>query len=538
MEETVKQSGNGANITPDPQKKKKFILIGTIVAVVILAVAIFLIVQHQQQVEAQRQSIINSGVFHPGITINGVSVGGLTPEEAKNAVAETEQAMLDAVSCCLTFEDIKISLSADDFGMTFNTDAILQEAMALGREGSLSELQDELEDISVNGRAFDTEYFPSAETLEKTVANVAKQVNRDPVDANFELLVVKDSENQQAEVAATPEATATPTPTPVPTPTDEKNDVQGEAPPVQASAEGRHFRYVEDQDGVVVNEAVLLQSLTDMAAEKTFSDVEIPVEYTPASVTLEQLQGQLVLRSSAYTSFAKSPYNRKSRVFNIVKAAGLINGTILQPGEEFSTNGVLGDRTYAGGWQPAPAIVQGRSEDQAGGGVCQVSTTLYLAVLKGDLEVVYRQGHSGRLGYAPGGLDATIDSGRIDFKWKNNTDAPLYVFSWADEVEKKIYVEIYGKPLEYDEIKLSSERVGSISPPGPMQYQTDYSLAPGATKVWVARKSGSIWKSYATYIKDGKEVETKEIAESRYKAYAGITLVGPSVNGIIAVPAS
>ena len=88
-----------------------------------------------------------------------------------------------------------------------------------------------------------------------------------------------------------------------------------------------------------------------------------------------------------------------------------------------SCNDLLGPRYEKYGWQMAPAVIEGgaATEDQPGGGVCQVSTTMYNAVLMGDYQIVYRQAHSSRLSYVKGGLDATINTGTIDFKWSNNT---------------------------------------------------------------------------------------------------------------------
>jgi len=504
--------------------KKIWIIIAAAVVAVTVAATIFIITKQKKDaaIEQQCQDIIHSGVFHEGITVDGVSIGGMTTEQAKEAIALVQKEVLNQISFSLKHAETSIPVDADDYGMTFNTDEVLDEALALGRDGSLEELQAELLDIKSNGRSFTTTYSADPDYIKTFVASVAKQINTEPVNAYFELSTDLDK---------TAEATPAPSPNPTPAPTSTAAEAPAEPTPAPDAEDLGFFLYHEDIPGIAVDAAALEEILFTMANEHSFKDAEIPITFSEADVTLDDLKNQFTLRSTAFTSFAKSPYNRGTRVKNIIKASGLVNGTVLQPGEVFSTNGILGDRTYAGGWHPAPAIVRGRSEDQAGGGVCQVSSTIYLAVLKGDLEVVDRRGHSGKLGYVPGGLDATIDSGRIDFKWKNNTASPLYVFSWVNEADKTIHVAIYGEPLPYDEIQLSSKNVGKIPPPGEMEYQYDYSLAPGTSEVYVERKSGSIWKSYATYIKDGQIVEERFIDETRYKAYAGVTLMGPPLTG-------
>ena len=205
-----------------------------------------------------------------------------------------------------------------------------------------------------------------------------------------------------------------------------------------------------------------------------------------------------------------------------------MNATVLAPGEVFSTNECLGDRTYANGWEPAPAIVGGTTEDQAGGGVCQVSTTLYNAVVKADLEIVYRRGHSGTVGYIPRGLDATINTGTIDFQFKNNTSSEILLISYLKD--KNVCIDVYGEAFatdEYDEIKLTSKQIKTISPPGKMKETVDKSKKPGYREVVIKRKSGSMWQSYKHYYKDGQLVKTEELDTTTYRAYAGEVIVGP-----------
>ena len=493
-----------------PAGKSRVIWIALAALVVIAGIIAGLLYQHQQKLEqdeALRLSIINSPVLPDGVMIDAVSVGGMTRDEARAAVEAAQQEQLQTISFRLTYDGKDYPVNADAFQIKFDTEAVLEEAFSLARDGSLDELQAELESIRANKAAFTTTGAPDAGAVSAFVASLAKEIDVPAVDAQFHMLIDK---------SAVTEA-------------EKKKDAYVKA--AASTTPEQRFRYEPDQDGYEVDKETLTQTLLAMAQSGEYADAEIPVEALEAKVTLADIQQQVVLRASSKTSFNKSPYNRGTRVYNIKKAVGLINGTVLQPGEVFSTNDTLGHRTYGGGWKPAPAIVQGRTEDQAGGGVCQVSTTMYLSVLKADLEIVYRQAHSGRLSYVDGGLDATIDSGRIDFQWKNNTNAPVYIFAWVDDSDKTIHFELYGAPLpkEYDEIRLSSKHVGGVSPSGPMKYTVDPTKPMGYKEVFVARKSGSIWQSYATYLKNGVAVKTVHVAKTIYRAYAGETIIGPSI---------
>ncbi|MDR1620080.1 MAG: VanW family protein [Clostridiales bacterium] len=512
MEEKKRKAAENLSAREDKtavtqKKKRRGMLIG-VCALVALA-GVFLTAHTLRKNEEKRWAYISSPHFADGILINGIHVGGLTYDEAKNAVDKANAALLDTIHVELLLEGQKHAVTANDFNFAFDTEEVLNTAFYCARQGTLRQIEEELSDISANGRQYETRYTADRKSVEDFVAALAKKLDRPAVNAEFSLLLdtnVSDEVKKSAEYVTL----------------------------ASSKKPAESFSLTEHRDGITVDQPALTKALLRMATSKTYADMEIPARITAAAVTAEGIRKNFVLRGEASTSFAKSPYNRASRVFNIKKAAGLINGAVLQPGEVFSTNDTLGYRTYKAGWKPAPAIVQGRTEDQAGGGVCQVSTTLYNCVLKSGLEIVYRQGHSGRLSYVDGGLDATIDSGRIDFKWKNNTASPLYVFAYVDESEKKIHFEIYGEPFDdtFDEIRLSSRRVSSVSPAGPMRYIVDATRSPGYSKVWIARKSGSIWQSYATYYKNGLEVKKVSIDRTTYKAYAGETIIGPSAGAV------
>lgn len=158
--------------------------------------------------------------------------------------------------------------------------------------------------------------------------------------------------------------------------------------------------------------------------------VEIPFYYSYPSVLSADLNGKLFANTMASysTSYASSGSNRAS---NVARAASLINGKILMPGDVFSFNDTVGRRTVANGFKTAPEYVDGKTVDGIGGGTCQVSSTLYNAVLYADLEIVTRTNHMFTVAYVANGQDATVADSGPDFKFKNNSPYPIKISAYT-----------------------------------------------------------------------------------------------------------
>ncbi len=467
--------------------RKSMIALGILLAVLLMGLAVSGIYFLQQNTFSQQEwdNLLLTGTYHEGISIDGINVGGKTLAQARDAVKDNMRTRQNAIRVTLQYGGQTFELTREDFDVADNVDEVLEEAMRTAREGNRIELQRQLEDIAANGMDFSTDYTVGTETVKTRLGQIASELYEPAQDATIQ--VDKDDRDNR-------------------------------------------FTYTDEVSGVAVDEDALYAAVEEQIRLREYGTVQIPVNEVPAAVTKASLQAGTAQHITATTSFAKSPYNRESRVENIKKAVGIINGYVLAPGEEFSTNTVLGPRTYDLGWYPAPAIVRGGSEDQAGGGVCQVSTTMYNAVLKADLEIVDRRGHSIQLSYVGGGLDATINTGTIDFVYKNDTSANVYIFCWVDSSQKKVNFEIYRMAFsgDYDEIRLSSEKVETLHPDGEMLVTVDTTKAPGYKEEVVGRRNGSVYKTYKHFYKNGEEVGRSElIAKTTYKAYTGEIIVGP-----------
>ncbi|HWQ58400.1 MAG TPA: VanW family protein [Clostridia bacterium] len=478
----------------------------TVVAILIIAAllcgaVVFILNRIALEQEERRGAIVNADTFREGVAVGGVDVSGMTIEQAREALKEAEAALTADVGFTVTDGTHTYEVPASCFTITYDTEEKFQKAMALAREGTLKELEAELEDIALNGRSYDISYAISGDYAE-FVAGIAAELYAAPVDATFSVKPIEMNDKTDAQNAVD---------------LGLNTEVDG-----ITDLRDKRFDFVEGTAGQALDTESLLAELNARTESRQYGEVGFSMQVVEPAVTIATIKEHLVLRSSAYTSFAKGHYSRTERVFNIRKATGLIYGTVLQPGDVFSCNTILGDRYEKYGWQLAPAVIEGgaNTEDQPGGGVCQVSTTIYNAVLIGDYEIVYRQPHSMRLSYVAGGFDATINTRTIDFQWKNNTASPIYVFAWVDTVKKQVWCEIYGEPYppEFDEIELVSEQLPNIEPTPDEYIPVSWLYAP----YWALKneaKPGYVYDCYKVYKLNGAVVEKVYIGQTTYRMH-------------------
>lgn len=206
-----------------------------------------------------------------------------------------------------------------------------------------------------------------------------------------------------------------------------------------------------------------------------------------------------VLLASYTTSFEGSSLGKSNRVHNICLAAERINGVVVAPNEVFSMNDTIGDRNRANGWKKAAAISGGNYTQEYGGGVCQVSSTLFNAVLMADLTVVERYHHSWPMPYVPIGRDATISTGKKDFRFKNSSGAAVTIVATVDEENSSLTVALYGiKSGAYDHIELESEKTGYL-PAAEDKLLLDESLPQGTREVERKAHRGKTSVTYKLY---------------------------------------
>ena len=258
-----------------------------------------------------------------------------------------------------------------------------------------------------------------------------------------------------------------------------------------------------------------------MVSEKKDS-YTIPLKYLYPAVTNDQIAQEAFpdTLSSYSTSYASSNANRSN---NVELATKKINGTVLMPGETFSYNSTVGKRTVAAGFREAGAYSAGQVVTEVGGGICQVSSTLYNAVLRANLEIVARSNHHYQVGYVPIGTDATVSWGAPDFKFKNNRNYAIRINAYTSN--KHVYIKIQGLKQDDDyEIEITSKVTSTIAPT--ITYTTDASLKKGQTKVIQKGSSGAYSTTYKIYKKNGTTVKTEVISNDKYYPHNKVVAVG------------
>lgn len=250
----------------------------------------------------------------------------------------------------------------------------------------------------------------------------------------------------------------------------------------------------------------------------------IPLKITYPNVTTNQIGNEAFpdLLSQFSTSFTSSGYNRSN---NIILSSAKLNGLVLMPGEEFSYNQTVGQRTRAAGFREAGAYSNGKVVQEVGGGICQVSSTLYNAVLYANLEIVERTNHYFNPGYVKAGLDATVSWGGPDFRFKNNRNYPIRIVT--DTSGKKLRVYIYGLKTDDDcTVVLDPRYISSV--PYKTTYQNDASLATGETRVISSGSNGCKTATYKyVYDKNGTLISSECISRDTYSPHNKVVAVGP-----------
>ncbi len=282
------------------------------------------------------------------------------------------------------------------------------------------------------------------------------------------------------------------------------------------------FTFTDPQKGERVDMDKTMKSVRQLLSQKHGGAIQAAFSQTNPRLTKEYLKKNFKLLST-YSTESTNTENGNS---NMRLALSHVNGTVLEPGQVFSYNGTIGDSTDPGaGWLPAGGLSGGISVQMYGGGICQGSTTIYNAVLLAGMEIVERDCHSMPSSYCPIGLDATVDYGNIDFKFRNPTDTPVYLSSWMEGVT--LYVSVYGCPSrEWDKIEVSSEQTGSEPPLSEVSFVKDADLAKGQ---YVRRSTGNTGysaRAYRMFYLGGKLVKTEELPSSYYAPTGTVYAVG------------
>ena len=275
------------------------------------------------------------------------------------------------------------------------------------------------------------------------------------------------------------------------------------------------FTFAGEQTGIAINEEQLKSDIQSALSAKQFDKVitvsasEVQPEYSTAAAK------QKYKTIGTYTTNTTSNSKRNT---NIRLAAAALNGTIVGPGQEVSFNDTVGQRTEAKGYQGAAAYNNGEVVQEIGGGVCQVSTTLYNAALKAGMKISMRRSHTFEPSYVTPGMDATVSWGGPDFRFINTSSSAIGIK--ASYSNQTVTVSIYGVPVLEDGVTYSLEatKTETFDLPEP-QYEEDQTLQPGQEVVKSKGTQGSRWQVKLVVKKDGQVISSEVDHTTTYKGH-------------------
>ena len=277
------------------------------------------------------------------------------------------------------------------------------------------------------------------------------------------------------------------------------------------------------QTGYKIDKETILSQVYDLIDSRDFGkevifDINV-TEPKHKDADVNGITGIIGTYSSPYTG------GDDNRIQNLRNGCAKINGVVIYPGEEFSTNAHFNPCTEANGWASAGTIVNGKIEDSIGGGMCQVSSALYMALLNAELKITERFNHSMKVGYADYGFDATLAGDYKDLKFINDTDCAIFIESYL--ANSNVIVNIYGKELHNTgrTLKFYNKFIKETPPDEPITKE-DSSLPAGTKKLDVTAKNGYVYELYKEVYENGVLKDTVKINTSTYLPRRQVTLIG------------
>ena len=481
----------------------------------------------------------------PHVSLEGIDVGGMTKSQARDAIAAGNVTLADdmTVTVVLT-DDLSIVATGEDAGFAQTLDDAAELALNYGHDGNFfSNTVKYIGCLFGNTAlsAYSTENFDE-EGLKTRIADAAAQADHESLEATYRvneknIVITKGTTGYtvpQDEVYDFIYAVFT---------AEEKKSVettqfsQGELAGDEDKALDLQKVYDEvfvepknseyDKEKNEPTESVTGVSFDLPAARRAYDradpgdNVTIDLIFTEPEITKQEIE-ELLFRDCLATKTTTMYSSSSNRLNNITLAAAAIDGFVLNPGEEFSFNGVVGERTSAKGYKAAGAYVGGESVDQVGGGICQVSSTIYYCVLKSNLEVIDRSCHMYPVSYLPLGMDATVNWGTIDFCFKNDQAYPIRID--AEVANRELTVSIWGTKLDDSYVELDYSLIDVI--PYDEIEKEDESIPEGETQVKTSGHTGYVADCYKYhYDGNGNLVETEYVDRSTYRKQDRVILV-------------
>lgn len=412
-----------------------------------------------------------SDVIYPEVYIEGINVGGKQFTEAEKLIDEMYGKALLSKKIQIQVNDNIYVLNYKDIEARYNIYDVIKEAFSYGKQGNIIEKYKLIK--GEKKKEYKLSFSYNSKPIDVLVNKIEQEINKNPKSAEIYI--------SNGDIKITSEIDGVKL---------EKNKLK---------------------------DAIVSQINGELSGESI--KINAPIATIKPQVTREKLSAINSPIASFSTSFTTSIANR---INNIELATNAINGTVLMPGETFSFNEIVGERTAERGYKSAGVIIGDKIESGLGGGICQVSSTLYNAMLKAGIKASERTNHTLPLSYAPKGLDATVDWGNIDFKFKNTLNTPIYIEGYTQN--KNVYFNIYAdKELKKRSYEMFTE-VSVIQPT--IKYIDDSNRLVGENLVVKNASNGYRVKVYRRDFENGKLINTELISNDYYTPVNGEIIRG------------
>ena len=423
----------------------------------------------------------------PGIFVDNIYVGEKTQKQIEDIYEKKNQSIKDS-QFTFTYNELQATVSAQTLDIGYNSKLIAQQTIDLGKSSNFFSNFFLIANSYLNGTTIHSSYKFQTDTLASTLAPIQKEVHVDPVDALF---------------------------------TVENNRVSA----FKESVDGQDIDMDRVKNFVVERVPVIIQN----EKSQTFS-MEIPIAITKPTTTTEEANSfGIVEKIGQGDSYFH--HSIPNRIYNVNLAQSKFKGLLIPPGDVVSFNQVLGDVSAFTGYKSAYVIKDGKTVLGDGGGVCQVSTTLFRAVLSAGLPVIERKAHAYRVGYyeqgfGPG-LDATVYSPTTDFKFKNDTEKYLLIQPTIDLSNLSLTFEIYGTS-DGRVSTVSKPIITSSSAPADDLYVDDPTLPLGTIKQIEHRAYGAKVIFDYKVIRNGETLINQKFV-SVYRPWQAVYLKGTAI---------
>ncbi len=442
--------------------------------ILLMTFAIMLIWKQDKAYAIEEENTIAKGVY-----VDTVDISGMTVKEAQSALKKHIEE-LRSKNFAILVGDNTLVITMGELGYTYEANNHIRSAIGLGKDGNLIKRYKDNKDIEHGKKVYPLIYSYDEAKLRKIIEEAAERFKVSPKNASF---------------------------------TRKNND----------------FVFTDH----IMGSSMEIES-TFLAAKKKLDNwdrMNFIVHATMIDVepqfTKESLEKSTSILSEYTTEYKSSSEDRAA---NLANGARLINNAVLYPGEEFSSYTFLLPFSIDNGYYMAGSYNAGRIEQTIGGGACQVTTTLYNAVLLAELEIVERSAHSMTVSYVDLAYDAAIAEGSKNFRFRNNTDMPILIEAYSED--RIISFRIWGHETrdENRTIKFENKMIKEIAPPSKEKITEDPTKPTSYKKVTQKAKYGYEAELYKIVYIDGVEVSRELVNKSNYKAEPAHVTIGTKGN--------